>query len=73
MTNEGGFCQACGDPGYVFFKGRRLCATCFDELAFGIIDTTPANLHLFGGQGTMDDISPWQEIVIRQLEDAHDD
>ncbi len=75
-------CYACGDPciglgperqpGHI--KGKWYCVECYEELAEGKIDSTPARLFSAGAGCPLeyrdsDDPSPWEENNIQILED----
>lgn len=65
-----GPCHACGEqsPERFLYKNELYCKTCRDELRDGKVKNQ--NVSFFGGgAGGRDDISPWQENAIRNLED----
>ena len=71
-------CLACGDVA-TCYSGRdpsgAYCKECYDEIFKGVIDATPARLFPSGHGCPLepsDDASPWQENVIRELEDRNE-
>ena len=68
--DKGGPCHACKDVvGKLHeYEGKLYCRICRNELRDGTV--TNQNVTFFGGgSGGRDDISPWQENAIRNLED----
>lgn len=69
-TDECGPCHACKESTIERheYKGKLYCKMCRDELRDGKV--TNQNVTFSGGgSGGRDDISPWQENAIRNLED----
>lgn len=69
-------CHACGDAACKKWNHRWYCWDCYEELANGIIKCEPIKPR-WPTSGTHHieyiddgDASPWQENVIRQLEDG---
>jgi hypothetical protein len=66
-------CDACGDPSTVDWRGKHYCFECYSELAHGRIRFGRAKLDSSGPgcplEPNIDDASPWQDKVIRELEE----
>jgi hypothetical protein len=69
--------RGCGDPAVKEYKGQHYCADCHAELAFSVVDLTPARLDFnLGsvvrggrfGRAMLDDTPPSWDDAIRAME-----